>query len=305
MAKELKEIPAFKNESEEREFWSTHDSTEYVDWDKSVVHLYDHPAPGSESWTHQEQENFNQPWQTQVVFNVTDPTLARIDPEPGTANGTGIIICPGGGFHALSITSEGFDVARWLSARGVTCFVLKYRLVQCHTDDPATEMQEKEGEQRHQDCSPVISLAVADGQRAMAYVRQNAGKYGLKPDRIGIIGFSAGGTVAASVGFNYTVASRPDFVAPIYLWYDGALREAVPADAPPLFLLAATDDQVGLAPHSIRMYSDWVAAGKSAELHLYASGGHGFGMRTQHLPSDHWIELFGDWLGMLGFMATR
>ena len=270
-----------------------------------VVHLYDHPAPGSESWTYQEQEKFSQPWQTQVVFNVTDPTLTRIDPAPGTANGTGIIICPGGGFHALSINSEGFDVARWLAARGVTCFVLKYRLAQCQSDDPATEMEEKGGEQMHQDCSPVIPLAVADGQQAMTYVRENAAEYGLKPDRLGIIGFSAGGTVAASVGFNYTPVSRPDFVAPIYLSYDWTIRETVPPDAPPLFLVAATDDQIGLAPHSIRMYNDWVAADKSAELHLYATGGHGFGMRTQNLPTDRWIELFGDWLEMLGFMNER
>ena len=72
---------------------------------------------------------------------------------------------------------------------------------------------------------------------------------------------------------------------------------------PPIFILAATDDQIGLAPHSIRLYNDWVAAGKSAELHLYAAGGHGFGMKTQNLPSDRWIELFGDWLGMQGLLT--
>jgi acetyl esterase/lipase len=164
-------------------------------------------------------------------------------------------------------------------------------------------MQQK-GPQMHEDCVPVIPLALADGQQAMTYVRQNATTFGLKPDRIGIIGFSAGGTVAASVGFNYTPASRPDFVAPIYLSYDWTIKEEVPADAPPLFLAAATDDQIGLASHSIRMYNDWLAADKSAELHLYANGGHGFGMRTQNLPTDRWIELFGDWLGLLGLMEV-
>lgn len=266
---------------------------------ETIIRLYEGSAPGSENWTHHEQENFNQSWQTQVVFNVTDPTLTVFSPDPAKINGTAIVICPGGGFHALSINSEGFDVARWLAARGVTCFVLKYRLVECKTDDPPTEMRDKVGPAMAQACAPVIPLAHADGQRAIAYVRQHAAVYGLDPNRIGIIGFSAGGTVAASVGYTYTPESRPDFVAPIYLQYDWAIRTTVPDDAPPIFLLAATNDEIGLASHSVRLYNDWSAAGKSAELHLYAKGGHGFGMRQQNLPSDHWIELFGDWLGVL------
>lgn len=268
---------------------------------ETVIRLYDGAAPGSEQWQQQEQENFSLLWRTQVVFNVTDPTLTVVAPDPATANGTAIVICPGGGFHALSINSEGFDVARWLAAKGVTCFVLKYRLVECKTTDPAQEMFDKGT--IDQAVAPIIPLALADGLAAIGYVRQHAADNGLNPQRIGMIGFSAGGTVTAAVGFNYTAATRPDFVAPIYLQYDWVPRGVVPADAPPLFLLAATDDQIGLAPHSVRLYNDWVAVGKSAELHLYATGGHGFGMRTQHLPSDHWIELFGDWLGVQGFLT--
>lgn len=268
---------------------------------ETVIRLYDGAAPGSEQWQQQEQENFSLLWRTQVVFNVTAPTLTVVAPDPATANGTAIVICPGGGFHALSINSEGFDVARWLAAKGVTCFILKYRLVACKSNNPAQEMNDKGP--IDQAVAPIIPLALADGLAAIGYVRQQAADYGLNPQRIGVIGFSAGGTVTAAVGFNYTAATRPDFVAPIYLQYDWVPRSAVPADAPPLFLLAATDDQIGLAPHSVRLYNDWVAAGKSAELHLYATGGHGFGMRTQHLPSDRWIELFGDWLGVQGFLT--
>ena len=94
----------------------------------------------------------------------------------------------------------------------------------------------------------------------------------------------------------------PDFAAPIYLQYDWTTKGAVPADAPPIFLLAATDDQLGLAPHSVRLYTDWTAAKKPAELHLYSKGGHGFGMRKQGLPSDRWIDLFTDWLGVQGLL---
>jgi len=270
--------------------------------EQKVIRLYQGAAPGSEHWRQQEQENFSRGWNTQVVFNVTDPTLTVVSPDPAKANGTAIVICPGGGFHALSINSEGFDVARWLAAKGVTGFVLKYRLAECKTDDPAAELNAK-GPKIDQDAVPVIPLALADGLAAMRYVRQHAADYGINPERVGIIGFSAGGTVTASVGYNYTADSRPAFVAPIYLQYDWTIKTSVPADAPPLFLLAATDDQIGLAPHSVRLYNDWVAAGKSAELHLYSTGGHGFGMKTQNLPSDRWIELFGDWLGVQGLLT--
>jgi acetyl esterase/lipase len=116
------------------------------------------------------------------------------------------------------------------------------------------------------------------------------------------MGFSAGGTVTASVTFQYTADTRPDFVAPIYA-YMGAVKAAdVPKDAPPMFIVAATDDQLGLAPDSVKLYSQWIAAKKSAEMHLYAKGGHGFGMRKQNLPTDQWIERFGEWLGVQGLL---
>ena len=145
---------------------------------------------------------------------------------------------------------------------------------------------------------------MADGLAAIGLVRARAQDYGVKADRIGIIGFSAGGTVASSVAMNYTPATRPDFAAPIYLAYDWTIKEkGVPADAPPLFVVAASDDQLGLAPQSVRIYQDWITAKKPAELHLYSKGGHGFGMRKQDLPSDRWmIQLFADWLKVQGLM---
>jgi len=269
---------------------------------EKVVKLYEGPAPGSEHWTQRETENNNNAWRTRIVYNVTTPTLTVFSPDPSKANGTAVVICPGGGFHALSIDSEGFDVARWLAARGVTGFVLKYRLVEIKTSDPIKELNAKGAARIDQDVAPIIKMATADGLKAVEYVRGHAKEYGVNPDRIGIIGFSAGGTLTASVGFNYTPASRPNFVAPIYLQYDWVPRQGVPADAPPMFILAATDDQLGLASHSTRLYNDWTAARKSAELHLYSKGGHGFGMRTQNLPTDGWIERFGDWLRVQGLL---
>lgn len=268
---------------------------------EKVVRLYDGPAPGSEDWKQTEQENRTNLWQTRVVFNVANPTLTVFPPAAGKANGTAVVICPGGAFFALSIDSEGFEVARWLAAKGVTCFVLKYRLVECKTADPTIEVMTRGPLDTV--VAPVVKLALADGNAAIGYVRQHAAEFGVNPERIGIIGFSAGGTVAVSAGLNYTAATRPNFVAPIYAAYGWAIKgSGVPADAPPAFVLAASDDPLGLAPQSVAIYQDWIAAGKSAELHLYSKGGHGFGMKLQHQPSDQWIERFADWLAVHGWL---
>ena len=148
----------------------------------------------------------------------------------------------------------------------------------------------------------VVPLSIADGVASLAYVRKHAADWGLAPDRVGIIGFSAGGTVAAGVGFSFTPESRPAFVAPIYAAASGMKGLPVPADAAPIFIAAATDDQLHLSPDSVQLYNQWTAALKPAELHLYEKGGHGFGMRKQGFPSDHWIDRFGEWLDARGFL---
>jgi acetyl esterase/lipase len=269
---------------------------------ETVIPLYPGTAPGSEEWKQEEKESRTNLWQTRVVFNVAKPSLTVFQAELSKANGTAVIICPGGAFYALSIDSEGFDVARRLVGKGVTCFVLKYRLVECKTDDPTREVMTK-GRNLGETVAPIIKLALADGLAAVGYVRQHATDYGVNPKRIGIMGFSAGGTVTASVAYNFAADSRPDFVAPIFLQYEWTSKPGgVPADAPPMFILAATDDPLGLAPHSVDLYRDWTAAKKPAELHLYSKGGHGFGMRQQGLPTDHWIERFADWLEVQGLL---
>ena len=273
-----------------------------------VIQLYDGKAPGSESWTWSEAENTTNLFKTRVVYNVTTPTLTAYLPSPGIATGTAVVIAPGGGFHTLSIDSEGIEVAKWLNAKGVAAFVLKYRLVHSFTNDPVAELMPKMADLTRLDAenAPIIPLAITDGKRAMEYVRSHAKDFGLRSDRIGLMGFSAGGTVAMGIGFDYTPANRPDFLAPVYPYLStGAIaKQTVPADAPPLFVCAATDDQLKLAPHSAKLYSDWIAAGKPAELHMYAKGGHGFGMRKQNLPTDSWIDRFGDWLALNGYLSN-
>lgn len=270
---------------------------------QQTVRLYPGAAPGSEKWTHQEKAYFSPIWNTQVVTNVVQPTLTVYKAAPETASGTAVVICPGGGFHALSINSEGIDVARWLQAKGVTAFVLKYRLVPTGEDGVKDLMAKITNRQKmNEDNAAVVPLAIADGLAAMSYVRRHAGEFNVSPTRIGLMGFSAGGTVTSGVVFGYTAESRPDFIAPIYA-YLGALKDtAVPKDAPPMFVAAATDDQLGLAPDSVALYSKWLAAGKPVELHMYSKGGHGFGMRKQSLPSDQWIDRFGEWLQVQGLL---
>jgi acetyl esterase/lipase len=270
--------------------------------EEKVIRLYDGPAPGSENWERHEQESRTNLWKTRVVFNVVNPTLTVFQPAPDKSIGTAVVICPGGAFFGLSIDSEGFEVARWLNGKGVTCFVLKYRLVQCQTDDPTRELMTRG--KLDDVVAPIVKLALADGTAAIHYVRKHAQEYGVKPERIGIMGFSAGGTVAASVAFSFTPETRPNFVAPIYLAYHWTIKPGgVPPDAPPIFILAASDDPLGLAPQSVALYQDWTAAKKPAELHLFSKGGHGFGMRKQHLPSDHWMERFADWLEGQGLLT--
>jgi acetyl esterase/lipase/lysophospholipase L1-like esterase len=273
-----------------------------------VIPLYSGKAPGSEKWDWQEAEMYSDIWQTRVVYNVSTPTLTAYLPPPATANGTAVIICPGGAFHALSINSEGVDVARWLNSKGVAAFVLKYRLVKSETKDPVKEVSEKMAEAKKfdEDNARLIPLAISDGLEAVKYLRKNASEFKINPERIGMIGFSAGGTVTAGVTFQGKEQSRPDFVAPIYAYIPPAMKDdGVPGNAPPMFIAAASDDDLGLAPHSVELYNKWLNARQSVEMHMYAAGGHGFGMRTRYLPSDSWIDRLGEWMEAQGlFMPS-
>lgn len=270
---------------------------------QKVIPLYNGAAPGSENWNWNEAENDSNAWKTKAVYNVSHPTLTVFAPDSMSSTGTAVIICPGGAFHALSINSEGYDVANWLVKKGVTCFVLKYRLAHSLTTDPVAEMTAKWGKPEfNEENKAVIPLGIADGKNAIAYVRAHASEYGIDPHKIGIIGFSAGGTVAASAAFNYTTENRPDFVAPVYPFFPPEMVTNIPADAPPLFIAAATDDGLNLAPHSVNLYQQWLTTKHSAEIHMYSKGNHGFGMRVQHLPSDTWIDRFADWLRVNNYL---
>jgi dienelactone hydrolase len=270
------------------------------------IPLYPAAAPGSEDWDYAEQEQLPSPPSILGdVRNVTWPGLIPYLPDPKTASGMAIVVCPGGAFHGLAINHEGHAVARWLQAHGVAAFVLKYRVVRTPDSAEAFAAQMKElralpfeENKRHIDAATgtVRQMAIADGLRAIQLVRERAQEFGINANRIGIMGFSAGGYVAAHVALKYEPASRPDFTGVIY----GAMVDHVnvPQDAPALFMALTNNDEIAVEP-SLALYSAWRRCGHPVELHIFANGEHGFGMNQTGLPVDDWINRFWAWLQCL------
>lgn len=277
-----------------------------------IIPLYAGVAPGSEN-AKQKESQFPGTDQKPRIRNVTQPTLTAFVPERGKANGTAIIIAPGGGFIHLALDKEGYDLARWLQTRGVAAFVLKYRLADSGTEEEyqkrAAAMARATQPNAPAPVTPAapnperqkaVEFAIADGQQAIKLVRQRAAEWNIAPDRIGLMGFSAGGMLTMGVVMKNDVASKPNFAAPIY--GGGTNGQPVAADAPPLFIAGAHDDPIA-STNSARLYIEWKTAGRSAELHIYSQGGHGFGMTKRGLPVDGWVDRFGEWLQQGGWLT--
>jgi acetyl esterase/lipase len=270
------------------------------------IPLYPGPAPGSESWTWHEKTNNNNSLKVMTTFDVVSPSLTVFQPEQAAANGTAIIVCPGGGFHFLAIDHEGTNPARELVKKGITVFILKYRLIHISGGNPFDDMiNAKDPKAWDDEALPIIPLAVADGRQAIAYVRSHAAEYKIVSDRIGIMGFSAGGMVAAASAFNYDQQNRPDFVVPVYADMPEAIQSSVNSDAPPLFLACAQDDEFGFASHALNMYKKWYEAKRPVEMHLFVKGGHGFGVGSATNTTNKWIDRLGDWLTTQGLMRAK
>lgn len=269
--------------------------------------------PGSESWDYAER-TAPVPWGHPgriYVRNVVVPTVTMFRPPEGLANGTSMVIAPGGAFHFLMMEHEGYDMARWLAEFGVTAFVLKYRLMRTPDDDAEMEqfrtaLGPRLGRAAQADTEPPARpwmrearlLGEEDGRQAIRYVRQNATKWGLDPARVGIAGFSAGGGVAMGAAFEHDAESRPDYVVAVYPAYRAG--PPVPPTAAPLFLVIA-DDDLSIPPiSSARLYEAWHKAGVPAEFHIFGDGGHGFGMDRTGKLSDPWAGLLRNWLGSRG-----
>jgi len=276
-----------------------------------TIQIWPGVAPGSENWT--QPESVIKGTDTDRIVNVVTPTLTVYLPEKGKATGTGVIIAPGGGFVHLAIDKEGRRVAAWLQERGIAGFVLKYRLRQrtpeeiqaaaSRSPQPSPPGRASAAGSGGSSMDTVGQYGIADGIQALRVLRQRAQEFGLSPDRIGIVGFSAGAMVTAGGLPPEKGAARPAFAAPIYRGPFCANPRPFP-NLPPIFLAWAQDDRTAGAACA-RFYEALKAAGSAPEVHIYKSGGHGFGMSKQGTTSDRWIDEFYYWLEALGFTKAR
>lgn len=258
---------------------------------QQVVNLWPGAPPGTEHWTHTERVIDNTPLGT-VIFDVSTPTVTAFLPEPEKATGTGVIIASGGAFVAQAIELEGYTVARALQERGIAAFVLKYRTIE----------KNFEGIPAGMNMDSVGQYGIADGIQALRVVRRHAAEWGVRPERVGMVGFSAGAMVTSAALLQADSAARPGFAAMIYGAPFGDMP-AIPARLPPMFMAWAQDDAVALAP-ILRFHDALRAAGHRPEVHVFSAGGHGFGMKRQGTSSDHWLDEFVWWMQSRGF-ATR
>jgi acetyl esterase/lipase len=221
-----------------------------------------------------------------AISNVTQPSITVYLPAKGKANGTGIIIAPGGGYQHLAIDKEGHDIARWLNTAGIAAVVLKYRLPGSLRGHSQTDLQQ---------VAASIHVALQDAESAVRLTRENATKWNLKPNAIGMMGFSAGGHLAAMMGMVAPPDARPDFLVLGYPAIPKVLN--VTAATPPTFLVAADDDHtVNAADNAARFFAALHAAKVPAELLIYSSGSHGFGIRQSGKTSAAWPDALLAWL---------
>jgi acetyl esterase/lipase len=256
-------------------------------------------APGSEAATQIEVVSPFPGGRFDVVRNVTRPTLEVFRPAPGTATGAAVVVAPGGGFRYLTMQAEGRDVAQALAAHGVTAFVLKYRTLETPSDDRAhwrdffLFMAGAARTNGALNLDEASASGVADGLQALKVVREGAANWEINPGQVGMIGFSAGARVTAGALLASDPAARPAFAG---LIYGATFNDApLPADLPPVFLAVASDDTLA-APTVLNFYRAAAENGAAPELHVYANGGHGFGMNRQGKSSDFWINDLLNWL---------
>ncbi len=237
--------------------------------------------------------------------NVLAPTLTPFLPDPATATGTSVIVCPGGGWHLLAVENEGEWVARALAEQGVAAFVLQYRTEPTSAEDLARLRSVRASEDLaylSQIEPPARARGAEDGAAAVRHLRENAEHYQIDPHRIGMLGFSAGGHLALATTALGPADARPDWIAPIY---PVAWPGFEPPDSPPpVFLAFASDDDLGpVLMESVRtIYRGWLDAGAPAEIHAYERGGHGFGFEQQGAPSDRWFAELLRWMQGRGLL---
>jgi acetyl esterase/lipase len=245
---------------------------------------------------------------TRMITDVTKPTITIYRPATEKNTGTAMLICPGGGYWNLYWELEGEEVAAWLNSMGVTGIILKYRVPR--------RPGEPQGEPARR--------PLQDAQRAVSLVRSKASEWGIHPERIGIVGFSAGGHLAMATATSFDqrtyelvddvdkISCRPDFAIPVYSGYLKAKDKdelapglRIPTNTPPIFLVHGGEDIISPPEHSVLMYLALKRAGVPTELHIYANTAHDFGVRTNDRPYSTWTARCAEWMLDGGFLRTN
>jgi acetyl esterase/lipase len=239
------------------------------------------------------------------VFGVTAPSMTVYPAPAERENGCAVLVCPGGGYNVLAWGHEGSDVAKWLNSIGVHAFVLTYRVPRRKPDFTVPPLQ--------------------DAQRAMRLIRAKADEFGIDSNRIGVLGFSAGGNLTVNAGTRYDeqtydpaddadqFSCRPDFMVAVYAAYLGANGDdrtktlnpelKIHKNTPPAFLVVTQDDK-NRGLHSALLFAELTKAGVPAEVHVYTTGGHGYGMRPSHNAVSEWPARCADWMASMGFLKA-
>jgi len=260
-----------------------------------VIHLWPNGAPGFES-----KKDVPEEAKDYWVKNINNPSVTVFLPPKDKANGCAVVVAPGGGFRELVFDAEGKQVADYLNAVGVTVFVLKYRLPN-EAGSPYS-----------------IDNVRQDAYRAVRLVRSRAAGFSVDPNRIGILGFSAGGAVVMMVGFDKgdgdqaakdpidRANGRPNFLMMVYPGGDDLVPAVVPADTPPAFLICANDDEYGCDKVTLALLEKFRDAKVSVEAHFIAKGKHAFnmGLRSPFIALRHWPDRMADWLDDRGFLRA-
>ncbi len=229
--------------------------------------------------------------------NISVPEMDLYRAKGYSKTDKAIIICPGGGLFFSAYEKEGTKLAKKMALNGITSIVLKYRTYPRNGSVIKWSQALWNKPQMAIDSAKIIlPFSTKDALNAIEVIRNNSNKYEVNPDKIGLMGFSAGGAVTMQATYTAESKNQPNFIAAIYPWMDIVNNQKVPSNKPPAFISCANDDPLDLAARSIQVYQDWILAGADAELHMFSKGGHGFGMNKINAPVDRWSQLLIDWI---------
>ena len=231
-----------------------------------------------------------------LLDNVSLPEIELYKAKGDTKTNKAMVICPGGGLYFLAYEKEGTVLAKKLASKGITAVVLKYRTYPREGSVIKWMDNLRQTSTIVDSAKTILPYSTKDALGAIEMIRKNASKYEVDPNKIGLMGFSAGGAVTMQAAYEATENNQPNFIAPIYPWMAIVAPHKVPSNKPPAFISCANDDPLELASPSVTIYEDWIAAGAEADLHMFSKGGHGFGTNKLGIPVDRWSDLLVDWI---------